>query len=100
MRELKNTYQLWHAIVFVSTLLTLVSSYFLINFTWEVGTSWGAFEVHVKVALLIVRETLNFKLTSFYEYKEYITDNNYTLPWLLHVLVPFFICLLVSLLVI
>jgi len=72
MRELKNSYQLWHAIAFVSTLLTLGTSYFLIRFTWELGTNWGSFEAHEQVMLLIVREFFNFKLTSFYEYKELI----------------------------
>lgn len=99
MRELKNTYQLWHAIVFVSTLLTLVASYFLIHFTWEFGTDWGSFEAHVQMMLLIIREIFNFKLNSFYEYKEYLTDNGYVLQWLLHILIPFFTSLLVSLLV-
>lgn len=99
MRDLKNTYQLWHTIAFFSTLLTLVISYFLIRFTWGVGTNWGSFDSHMQVMSLILRELFNFKFASFYEYKKYITGNNYSLQWLLHILIPFFISLLVSLLV-
>jgi len=97
MRVLKNTYQLWHAMAFISMILTVITSFFLIKYTWGLGTSWGSFDAHMNVFIMIVREFFNFKTISFYEYKEYIIDHNYTLKWLLHILIPFFICLLFSL---
>ncbi|MBU2894221.1 type IV secretion system DNA-binding domain-containing protein [Colwellia sp. D2M02] len=97
MRELKNTYQLWYEIVFVTILLTLVASYFLIKYTWEINNDWGPFEGHLKVIPLIIRDTKDFKLTSFYQYKDYLLENNYAIKWLLQILIPFSICLLFSL---
>lgn len=97
MKELKNTYQLWHAIVFYTVLLTMFTSYFLIKYTWEISNDWGAFEGHLKIIPLIIRDATSLKLTTFYQYKEYLIDNNYSLKWLLHILIPFSTCLLFSL---
>jgi type IV secretory pathway TraG/TraD family ATPase VirD4 len=100
MRELKNTYQLWYAIAFFSTLLTVVTSYLLIKYTWELGTNWGDFEKHLDVIPLMIKDLLIFKLTSFYQYQDYIIENNYTFRWLLHILLPLFICICFSLFII
>lgn len=97
MRELKNTYQLWYEIVFVTILLTLLTSYFLIKYTWEINNDWGTFEGHLKVIPLIIRDATAFKLTSFYQYKNYLLENNYAIKWFLHLLIPFSTCLLFSL---
>ncbi|WP_440876444.1 type IV secretion system DNA-binding domain-containing protein [Thalassotalea sp. PLHSN55] len=97
MRELKNTHQLWHSIALLTFVLTLIKSYFLIKFTWELGADWGAFENHIEVLVVVIQEFFKLQLTSFHQYKEYITDNNYALKWLLHILIPFIICFVSSL---
>jgi type IV secretory pathway TraG/TraD family ATPase VirD4 len=100
MRELKNTYQLWYPIAFFSTLLTAITSYFLIKYTWELGTNWGTFEDHLDVIPLIIQDLLIFKLTNLYQYQDYVIENNYIFRWFLNILIPFFICLFFSLFIV
>ncbi|MEY8214745.1 MAG: hypothetical protein RPR97_09715, partial [Colwellia sp.] len=69
MRELKNTYQLWFPIVFFSVSLTFITSYFLVKYTWQIGTDWGTFEEHLNMLPLFIKDLTVFKLTSFYQYK-------------------------------
>jgi type IV secretory pathway TraG/TraD family ATPase VirD4 len=100
MRELKNTYQLWFPIIFFSAVLTVTASFFLIKYTWGLGTNWGSFIEHFDVISLILKDVLTFELSSFYQYKNYIIESNYTFKWLLHILIPLFICLFLSMLIV
>jgi hypothetical protein len=96
MNDLKNTYQLWFPIIFFIVLLTLLSSYLVMKFSWSIGTDWVAFERHVYTWQVITKEFINFNDEAYLNYKRYVVNRGYTNDLLIHTLTPFIISLISS----
>ncbi|MGP5157880.1 type IV secretory system conjugative DNA transfer family protein [Pseudoalteromonas prydzensis] len=96
MRELKNTFQRWHTIALCTLMLTLPSYFFLLKYTWSIGINWGTLSHHIGLAKLIVRDLLNIDTSSFYQYQNYLIENDLTYQWVLHLLIPLLISLAAS----
>tara|TARA_R110000737_G_scaffold353479_1_gene405946 strand:+ start:7509 stop:8891 length:1383 start_codon:yes stop_codon:yes gene_type:complete len=88
MKDLKNTYQLWEVMIFLSLVLTLLITFFLMKYTWSFGTEWGTFEEHALIWKLIITETKHLSTSSYYQYKGFLIDNTYVMDLLLHIGLP------------
>jgi len=96
MRGLKNTYQLWWTMIIFIFLLTLIIGYFIIQYTWEIGVNWGSFEEHMQVWKLIAQDTVNFSLNAYFQYENFIIENNLLLDLALHIGIPLCLSLIMS----
>jgi type IV secretory pathway TraG/TraD family ATPase VirD4 len=96
MKELKNTYQLWDVIVLFTFILTVITSYLLMKFTWHLGTDWGYFEEHIEVWKTILSEVTSLETYSYYQYKYYLSKNNFLIDFMLHISLPLFLGFIAS----
>jgi len=96
MKELKNTYQLWDVITLFTFILTVITSYLLMKFTWHLGTDWGYFEEHIEVWKTILSEVTSLETYSYYQYKYYLSKNNFLIDFMLHISLPLFLGFIAS----
>jgi hypothetical protein len=89
MKEIKNTYQLWEAMIFFSFILTILITFFLMKYTWSFGTEWGTFEEHAQVWKVILLEAKHLKTSSYLQYKNFIIENDFLMDFFIHTGLPF-----------
>ncbi|MDU0353829.1 type IV secretion system DNA-binding domain-containing protein [Paraglaciecola aquimarina] len=89
---LLGRYQDWKFMVLVWLFLTLLLSYFAINYTWQIGTRWHPFEYHLLQWLQIVKGYIFHKTSDFNTYNNYLVNNDLISHFWIHLIIPILIC--------